>query len=140
MALIDHVYLDAGLTNQFDDATDTLGASAINTGSGDGVFWVGIPATDTKLQAASDPGIDQIVVSIVDDDALTGVDATDIKLALSSAGLDSATGGTALNLGATILGGSANAVRVNYRWSNGTGAGVYTGISLSITARVAVAI
>jgi hypothetical protein len=140
MALIDHVYLDAGLTDQFDDATDTLGASAINGGSGDGVFWVGIPATDQMLQAASDPGIDQLVVSIVDDDDQTGVDATDIKLALSAAGLDSATAGASLNLGATILGGSANAVPVYYRWANGTGAGVYTDISLSIVERVAVAV
>lgn len=140
MALIDHVYLDAGLTTQFDDATHTLGASAINGGTGDGVFWVGIPATDTKIQAASDPGIDQIVVSVVDGDDQTGVDATDVKLALSSAGLTGATGGAALNLGATILGGSANAVPVYYRWANDTGAGVYTDISLSIVARVEVAI
>ena len=140
MALVNHVYLDAGLTTQFDDSTDTLGASAINTGSGDGVFWVGLPDDTKKIQADSDPGIDQIVVSIVDADDQTGVDAADIKLSLTSAVLDSATGGASLNLGATILGGAANAVPVYYRWSNNTGSGVYTDISLSIVDRVEVAV
>ena len=33
MALIDHVYKDALLTQQFDDATDTIGAAAVNGAS-----------------------------------------------------------------------------------------------------------
>jgi len=43
---------------------------------------------------------------------------TEIKLASTVAGLDSATAGAALSLGTTILGGSANAVEVNVRITN----------------------
>ena len=139
MAIVDHVYLDAGLTTQFDTATP-LTASAINGGSGDGVFWVGAPDDTIKIQADSDPGIDQIAVSIADADGGTGVAAAAIKLALSSAGLDGATGGAALNLGETILGGSDNSVPVHFRWANSVGAGTYTDISLSIVARREVAV
>lgn len=139
MALVDHVYLDAGLTSQF-DTSSPLTASAINGGSGDGVFWIGDPDDTIKIQADSDPGIDQIVVSITDADGGTGVAASAIKLALSSAGLASATGGASLNVGATILGGTANAVPVYFRWANAVGAGTYTDITLDITARREVAV
>lgn len=139
MALVDHVYIDAGLTQQF-DTSSPLTASAINSGSGDGVFWIGDPDDTIKIQADSDPGIDQIVVSIADADGGTGVAASAIKLALTSAGLGSATGGASLNVGATILGGAANAVPVYFRWSNAVGSGTYTDISLEITARREVAV
>ena len=43
---------------------------------------------------------------------------TEIKLALSSIGLDSAVAGAALNLGTQILSGSANAVPVYFRFTN----------------------
>lgn len=44
--------------------------------------------------------------------------ATEIKLAATAGGLPSATGGAAMNLGTTILSGSANAVQVNIRVTN----------------------
>ena len=140
MALIDHMYLDAGLTDQFDDSSDTLGAQAVNGSSGDGVFYIGDPDDTIKIQAQSDPGVDPITVSIADSAAGSGVETTHIKLALSSAGLDSATGGASLSAGTTINGGSANAVPIHYRWTNSTGAGVSTEISLSVVARVESAI
>ena len=140
MALVPHVYLDVGLTDQFDDATDILGASAINGGQGDGVFYVGSPDDTIKIQADSDPGIDPITVSIADSAPGSGVEVTDIKLALTQGGLGGTTGGASLNLGATINGGVANAVAVWYRWTNGTGGDTYTEISLGIVARAESAI
>jgi hypothetical protein len=44
--------------------------------------------------------------------------ATEIKLAATAGGLPAATGGGAMNLGTTILSGSANAVQVNIRITN----------------------
>lgn len=136
MALIDHVYKDAGLTQQFDDAVDTLTAYAINGSSGDGVFYVGTPNAANQIQANSDPGIDPITVSITDTAPGTGVEATHIKLALTQGGLDTAIGGLALNLAATILGGAVNAVPVFYRWDNSTGSGTSTEITIDIVARL----
>lgn len=43
---------------------------------------------------------------------------TEIKLALSSIGLDSAVAGAALNLGTQILSGSTNAIPVYFRFTN----------------------
>ena len=139
MALIPHVYLDAGLTDQFDDATDTLPAQAVNAASGTGSFWVGTTTATNKIQDATNPGIDQLVASITDSAPASGVETTDIRLALSEAGLAGATPGASLNIGATILGGSANAVRVWYQWDNIVGAGTYTEISLNISDRIELA-
>ena len=136
MAVIANVFKDPGLTLPFDDATDTLGASAINGSSGDNVFYVGSPTVGIVVQAASTPGIDPIVVSITDATPGVEVDAVDIKLAISSANLDSAIGGASLNLPATINGGAGGAVAVHYRWTNDTGVLTYTDISLDIVDRV----
>lgn len=45
-------------------------------------------------------------------------ETTEVKLALTAAGLDAATAGAALNLGTSIDAGSANAVEVNVRFIN----------------------
>lgn len=136
MALIDHVYKDAALTEQFDDASDTLDAFALNGADGDGVFYIGEPAAGKVVEAASDPGIDPIVVSILDATPGSGVVAADIKLALSSALLDSAVAGDPLSIGASFVSEPAGAVPVHYRWSNSTGGAPDTDISLQITARI----
>lgn len=136
MAEIPHIYTDAGLTTLFDDSTDMLDAFALNGESGDGVFYVGVPSATRKIEASSDPGIDPLVVSIADASPASGVESTDIKLALSSAGLGSATAGTSLSIGSVISGGAGNAVAVHYRWSNIVGAGTFTEISLGLSARL----
>jgi len=136
MALIDHVYKDALLTQQFDDAVDTLGAAAVNGSSDDGVFYVGTPNAANKVEAASNPGIDNINVSISDSNVGPNPNVDDIKLALTNGGLDGAVGGTALSLGATISGGPGGAVQVHYRWTNDAGGTVYTNITLDLDARI----
>lgn len=136
MATIPYVYNDIGLTDQFDDATDTLDAQAVNGASGDGVFYIGTPTSGNRLQDATSPGSADITVSIVDADA--SIDAADIKLALTSAGLGSATGGASLALATQIVYGTP--VAVHYRWDNDTGGSTYTGMSLSITAMIESAI
>lgn len=137
MTTIAHVFLDAGLTTAFDDATHTLDAFALNGGSDDGVFYIGSDAATgtTVIEAASDPGIDQLVVSISDSAPGTGVEAAHIKLALTQLGLDSAVAGDPLNIGTGVTSGAANAVPVWYRWDNSVGASTYTEISLGLSAR-----
>lgn len=140
MAAVPNVFKDAGLTEPFDDATDTLGAVAVNGSSDTGVFYVGNADSAVMLQASSDPGVDSIVVSIVDASPGGGVEAAHIKLAISSGGLSSATAGASLNIGETILGGVGNAVSVHYQWDNSVGSGTYTEISLGIVALAEVAV
>lgn len=135
MADLKYIYSDAALTTPVDDTTG-LAASAITGNSTDGVFYVGVADTAAKLQAQSDPGIDQITVDIVDSNIVSGAADTEIKLALSSAGLDSAVAGATLSIGATINGGQANAVAVHWRWTNAAGSGDYTDLSLDLPAIV----
>lgn len=97
----------------------------------DRVIYLGNPSAGT-LQAASDPGVDQIVVSVVDSTPSGGQPSSAIRLALSSGGLDSATPGASLNVGATISGLSANAVAIHIRALDSTGVvGVYNDLSLA---------
>jgi len=134
MTEIAHVYKDAGLTEIFNDATDTLATAAINGGSGTGVFYVGTPTTGTKIEDATNPGVDQIVVSVADATPGSDVEASHIKLALTEAGLSSATGGASLNLGTVINYGSP--VAVWFQWDNSTGNATYPDISIGLTSRV----
>lgn len=132
MALIDYVYHDIALTDQFDDSTDFLEAEAANGDDGDGKFYIGTPTSGKKLQASSDPGVDSITVSISDSAPGSDVEATHLKLALTQGGLAGATGGASLGVGVEISYGSPK--EVWYRWANSVGADDYTEISLDIVA------
>ena len=141
MALIDYVYKDVALTDQFDDETDTLIAQAVNGGSGKGVFYVGTTTSGNKLQLASSegtPGVDSIEVGIVDASIGSGVEAEHIKLATTEAGLSSATGGDAIGIAVEIPNGSPQPVW--YQWDNSVGSADYTEISLSLDPMQEVAI
>ena len=132
MADLDYIYHDIALTNQFDDATDFLEAEAPNGDDGDMKFYVGTPNAGKKLVAASDPGVDDIVVSIVDASPGSGVEASHIKLALTQSGLNSASAGASLDIGVEVAYGSPK--EVWYRWSNSVGSDDYTEISLQVAA------
>jgi hypothetical protein len=74
-----------------------------------------------KVEANSDPGNDQITVSIVDADPGNGHEASEIKLALTEAGLDTAVGGASLDLGTSITGGTSNKKTIWIRATNTEG-------------------
>lgn len=107
-------FTDSGLTTplatlsavQSDDGT----AAAVNR-----VVYLGSIASGKKFQAASNPGVDQVQVQIVDADIAAGVEAAHIKLATSFAGLDSAVSGAPLSVGTQRLSGPANALAVHVR-------------------------
>jgi phage tail sheath gpL-like len=131
MALIPYVYNDIGLTDQFDDATDTLGVQAISGESQYGVFYIGTPTSGQQLEDSTSPGSADITVSITDSNGATDVETTDIKLSVTS-DFTGATGGASLAIGTTIVYGTPAAVY--YQWTNNTGGGDYTDISLSVSA------
>ncbi len=81
-----------------------------STGPVDTQLWIGSTAVGKTLQADSDPGVDQIVMSINDSAPAMGNPATDVKLASTQGGLAGATPGASLNLGTSILSGVGNAV------------------------------
>lgn len=91
--------------------------------------------TGYQVKAKSDPGVDQITVSVVDAAGGSGSPAADVKLALTAGGLPGATGGAALNLGTVINGGAGNAVAVYIRVTDSTAVtGLNTDLSLTTNA------
>src|SRR3990172_359631 len=89
--------------------------------------FFGSPTAAKKVRAASDPGNDQITVTFVDPNLPDGFDPAEVKLALTEAGLDTATPGDPLDLGVQVLSEVANAVEV---WvqviDTNLGSGLYT--------------
>ena len=94
-------------------------------------FYLGQPTTGYRFRAHSDPGVDSIELSIVDAVPASGQPASAIKLATTQGGLASATGGAALDLGASILSGSANAVQIWVQFDDST-ATVATDTNISL--------
>lgn len=126
-------FADAGLT------VPAVGGAAIaSVGSQtDRVLRFGSPASAKILQAASDPGVDPITITPTDAAPGSGIEASAIRLALSAAGLDSATPGAALNIGTTLNSGTGGAVLVYVRTSRGSlGIGEYADLSLVTNAVV----
>lgn len=129
------LFTDSGLTSElsgnlvFEESVDHTQLPA------DQVLYLGSNAASKKIEAASDPGTDQIAVSITDSAVGSGHEATEIKLALTEAGLDSATGGASLNLGVTINSGVANAVAIWIRSRDATStAGTSTELGITTNA------
>lgn len=124
-----NLFQDAALTRPLTGALTFYG-DLTNPAPVDKQLWFGSPASGSKCQASSNPGVDQIALSIADAAPSSGEPASSIKLALSQSALAAATGGASLNLGATINSGSANAVPVWMRFTDATGAlGTYTDLS-----------
>jgi hypothetical protein len=115
-----NLYDDAALTTAatvpLAFAQDTLGAISPHQRR----FYLGQATAGYRFRANSDPGVDSIELSIVDAVPASGQPATAIKLATTQAGLTGAVAGDPLDLGATLLSGSANAVQVWVQFDDAT--------------------
>lgn len=124
-------FSDSGLTTPMTQ----LFAVQTNDGSAaavDAVAYLGSPVSGTAFSASSAPGVDPIMVSIVD--ALTGlqIPSSSLRLATSNGGLSGATPGAALNVGTVINAGTAGAVAVHVRVDTAaTAAGLYQNLTLA---------
>lgn len=107
-------YSDSSLTTEV--TTETIDQLADGTtGDIDKLVYLGSTNAAATFQANSDPGVDQITANIVDANSGSGVEVSNIKLALSSGGLAAAVAGDPLNVGLTINGGVAGAVPIYIR-------------------------
>lgn len=100
----------------------------------DRLIYFGNPTSGRQLQDAASPGVDNVLVSVVDSAGGSGLAASSVKLSATSGGLTGATGGAALSLGHTVLSGAVNAKPIHLRFdtSAGTLGSDYTDLSLSI--------
>lgn len=95
-------------------------------------IWFGSPVAGANCRVASAPGVAHITVTPVDAAGGSGSPATDVKLALSEAGLVTAIAGAALSLPAIVGGGAANAIEIHISVTDSTHA-VGTNLDLSLT-------
>lgn len=107
-------YTDATLTTEVTTITINQLADG-TTPNVDKVVYLGSVDGAAIFQANSNPGVAQIAASIVDAAPASGIEASNIKLALSLLGLDSAIAGDPVNLGVTLNGGVANNVPLYIR-------------------------
>jgi hypothetical protein len=127
-ATIYKLWHDAALTTPIDN-TNPLELE-------DGVakaIYAGSATTGYVHERASDPGVAQLQVSIVDAAGGSGLEAANVRLALSEAGIAAATPGAALNLGVSQQSGVANAIAVWVQIDDTLGVVAnYTEISLAV--------
>jgi hypothetical protein len=117
-----------------DLSTPVTGNVQIGEGSTTTVFYLGSTDESKKLQDATNPGVSNIEVSVVDATPGSGPEDTWVKLALTSGGLSGAVPGDPLSLGNTILGGVASAVAVYVGITNTlSGASSSTDLSLQVS-------
>lgn len=107
-------YSDAGLTTPA-TLISALQASDGSVAAVDRVVYLGSIAASTKFRASSNPGVDQIVVSIYDAAPGSGVEVGHVKIASTNGGLSTAVAGSSLALGTEILSGAENCVPVHVR-------------------------
>lgn len=133
MALSFKLYTDANLTAPLAGNLICAQNADGSTPAVDKILYLGSTTASRKLEANSNPGVDQIVVSVVDAVPASGHPATEVKLATTLAGLNSAVGGASLNIGTQILSGAANAIPIYIRVNDSTGqVGTATELSVAI--------
>lgn len=120
MAISFGFYTDAALTTPL--SASLLFVQDVDAPAAqDKVIYFGSPAVGKIIKAASNPGVDPIVVSVADAASGSGSPATDVKLALSAGGLSSAVGGAPLSLDVSVLSGTGGAKAIHVRVLDSTG-------------------
>lgn len=130
MTLTLKAFNDVALSSQATKLS-TLQRSDGSTGPVDYTIYLGSTIPGKRFRAASNPGIDEIAVSIVDTDPGGGQSVAAVRLARTAEDLDSATPGAPLNIGTEISSGAGNAVEVHIRIeADNLDAGTYSDLSL----------
>ncbi len=107
----------------------------------DAVAYLGDPDASREWVAASDPGVDDIVVSLEDSESGASLLPSVFRLATTQGGLATATPGAALTIDTSIIGGTANAATVWLRCDTDThAAGLFDNLSLAVNPLVAQAV
>jgi hypothetical protein len=121
-------FVDSNLTQPI------LNNYSINEGTSDFRFYLGGTSASVKLQDASSPGINSMYISIEDTILGSGPEKSWITLSLTQSGLSTAIAGESLNIGSTVLGGTASALPFWVRISNRlSGVSSSTDLFLKIT-------
>ena len=126
-------FTDAGLTTPLSGTLDFAQSIDGSTGPQQAILYFGSTAAGRVLRAASNPGVDPIMLAVVDASAGSGSPAADVRLALDPTFAGQA-GGEPLTLGVQISSGAAAAVPIYVELLDSTAAiGINTDLSLVMT-------
>ena len=132
MAISFKFYHDAALTQEI-NLGNPLAATQDVAGAlppVDKIIYLGSTIAANKVQAVSNPGVDPIIVSVVDAAPGSGAPSTEFRLSLSPI-TGAETPGAALTLSHTIIGSTADKVPIYTRRDSILAtAGSYTDVSL----------
>lgn len=132
MTITFEFFADAGLTIPLDPIA---ASQAPAVAPADVRVFYGSNTAGRKLQNATNPGVDAVLLSLYDAASGSGLPVTAITLALSAGELDTNTPGDPVALGVTLLSEAANAVEVFLRVEGGAAAlGNHTDLRLRVTA------
>ena len=137
------LYTDSACTTEFSGTLQLVHRTDLTDNPQDTQLWYAEVEDDTgdnqvyQQQAESDPGVDPVVLSIVDAAVGSGHEASEITLATTSGALGTNTAGASLDLGATLLSGVSAAQPIHIRVENAvTTVGTSTELSVDIVATV----
>ena len=119
MAISFRFYADPDLT----EPVDRLTSVHLVEGSDpvDQRVYFGSLTPARKVQDASEPGVAEVAISVVDAAPGEGHEPSAVRLATTQAGLDVATPGAPLALGSEVLSGAAAAIEIWVRTVDETG-------------------
>ncbi len=125
-------HTDVGLTTPLAGTLDFAQSVDGSTGAQVATLYFGSTAAGKTLRAASNPGVDTLVLAVVDG-STGGSPATDVTLSLEPT-FAGRTAGASLSLGVQINSGVSAAVPIYVRVQDSTGTiGVNTDLSLVMT-------
>ena len=127
------IFTDAGLTSPLTGSLDFAQSFDGSTGAVTATLYIGSAASGLTMRAASNPGVDPIIVTITDSVPASGSPASDVTLALEPT-FAGRTAGAPLNIGTQVNSGVAAAVAVYVKVHDSTGTiGMNTDLSLVVT-------
>jgi hypothetical protein len=127
------LYWDSGLTDEVTSLDPIYAVQKSDGSSPPGQFhlYLGSTVSAKKIQADSNPGVDQITFSISDSGVGTGEPSSAVKLALTEGGLATAVAGAALDIGTQRLSGVVNALSIWVEVEDQVGdVGIYTDLEI----------
>lgn len=108
MAATFDIFTDTALTSPAPSPIQLSHNSDFSDNPQDLQFFFGSPGSSLKVEANSNPGNDNIILSVVDSDPGNNHEDVEIKLATTQGGLAAATPGAPLTVGTEVLSGDAN--------------------------------
>lgn len=101
-------FTDTALTSAAPSPLQVSHNSDFSDNPQDFQFFFGSLEASVKIEANSNPGVDNIVISVEDSDPGPNHETTEIKLATTQGGLTAATPGASLTVGTVVNSGDAN--------------------------------